>query len=165
MSFSGTFELATIHSFRLYSFVLKCTKWFGSETVDCMISDEYGRVQPFYFREQTFKAGMSYRFDMDTVNWNWYQHDFFAILGKNDKIVKKWQLNIKEYGPGECPDCHGREVCKYCRGNAFTVDLQRTGEIRNCPHCGGTGRCYRCWVPRREYGIGGPPTGIGNGYR
>ena len=52
MSFSGRFELAPqkrLAGTILYSFVLKNTSWFGSDTIDCMISDEYGQ-QPFYFR-------------------------------------------------------------------------------------------------------------------
>ena len=108
MSFKGKFELTTstrVSGVRIYSFVLKCTNLFQSEKVDCLIGYE-GCPQPFIFRDQTFKAGRSYRFDFDTVDWQWYQHDYFAILGKNDKIVEKWQLNLKEYKPGECPECH-----------------------------------------------------------
>lgn len=166
MSFKGTFELTTSHrldGFRFYSFVLKNTDWFGSKTIDCMISDEYGQ-QPWYFREQTLKAGRSYRFDFDTVNWTWCQHDFFAILGKNDKILQKWQLNLKEYRMGECPDCHGTHKCKYCNGQGYLFN-NHTIEIKRCAACGGTGVCQRCDIPYRERRMGGQPTGIGNGFK
>jgi|GEM_PF-6166132 hypothetical protein len=133
MSFNGKFELAPqkrLAGTVMYSFVLKNTSWFGSETIDCMISDEFGR-QPFYFRGVKLKAGRSYRFDFDTENWTWCQHDFFAILGKNDKIVKKWQLNLKEYGPGECPDCHGTKQCRKCHGQGFIYPIRASRAIQN----------------------------------
>ena len=63
MSFKGTFELVPqkrLAGTILYSFVLKNTNWFSSETVDCMISDEFGQ-QPFYFRGIKLKAGRSYQ--------------------------------------------------------------------------------------------------------
>ena len=53
MSFSGKFELTTstrVSGVRIYSFVLKCTNLLMSETVDCMISDEFQQQTPFYFR-------------------------------------------------------------------------------------------------------------------
>ena len=167
MSFSGKFELTPqkrLAGTIMYSFVLKNTSWFGSDTVDCMISDEFGR-QPFYFRGVKFKAGRSYRFDFDTENWTWCQHDFFAILGKNDKIVKKWQLNLKEYGPGECPECHGTKQCKKCHGQGFIYPLGHPELFKTCQACGGTGTCQRCEIPYRQYPSGGGPTGIGNGFK
>lgn len=129
-----------------------------------MISDEFGR-QPFYFRGLKLKARHSYRFDFDTENWTWCQHDFFAILGKNDKIVKKWQLNLKEYGPGECPDCHGTKQCRKCHGEGFVYPIGRPELFKTCPACGGTGVCQKCDIPIRQYPSGGGPTGIGNGFK
>lgn len=167
MSFKGTFELVPqkrLAGTSLYSFVLKNTNWFRSETVDCMISDEFGQ-QPFYFRGIKLKAGRSYRFDFDTENWTWCQHDFFAILGKNDKIIKKWQLNLKEYGPGECPDCHGTKQCRKCHGQGFIYPPGRPWEYKSCAACGGTGTCQKCDIPVRKYTSGGGPTGIGNGFK
>jgi len=166
MGFKVYFELGTSHrlsGFRFYSFVLKNTDWFGSETIDCMISDEYGQ-QPWYFRDQKLKTGRSYRFDFDTVNWTWCQHDFFAIFGKNDKILQKWQLNLKEYGPGECPECHGTLKCKFCNGQGYLFNSD-TIQVKMCKHCGGTGTCQRCDIPYREGRMGGRPTGIGNGFK
>lgn len=167
MGLKGKFELTTsnrLSGFRFYSFVLKCTNLFQSETVDCMISYD-GCLQPFIFRNQTFKAGRSYRFDFDTVDWQWYQHDFFAILDKNDIIVEKWQLNLKEYGPGECPECHGTLKCRKCNGQGFIYPPGRVWEYKMCDACGGTGTCHRCDVPKRPGRFGGPPTGIGNGFK
>lgn len=166
-NYKGHFELhpqQRLAGTLLYSFVLKCTKWFGSETVDCMICDAYGQ-QPWFFRRQTFQARRSYRFDFDSVNWTWYQHDYFAILGKNDKIVEKWQLNLKEYRPGECPECHGTKKCNKCHGQGYIYPPGRTWEFKTCDRCGGTGECIRCDVPIREYKLGGGPTGIGNGFK
>lgn len=167
MGFTGKFELITstrVPGVRLYSFVIRCTNWIQSEKVDCMISDENNR-QPFYFRDQTFKAGQSYRFDFDTVDWYWYQHDYFAILGKNDSIVEKWQLNLKEYKQGECPECHGTLKCKNCRGGGYITHPKRTWEFKMCDCCGGTGVCQTCNIPIRPGRFGGPPFGIGNGYK
>lgn len=167
MSFSGKFELVPqkrLAGTMLYSFVLKNTSWFGSDTVDCMISDEFGRL-PFYFRGVKFKAGRSYRFDFDTENWTWCQHDFFAILGKHDKIVKKWILDLKEYGPGECPDCHGTKKCRKCNGQGFIYPVGHPEKIKTCDACRGTGTCQRCDIPIRKYPSGGGPTGIGNGFK
>lgn len=81
MSFKGKFKLTTstrLSGFRFYSFVLKCTNLFLSEMVDCMIGHE-GCHTPFIFRDQTFKAGRFYRFDFDTVDWQWYQRDYNTI--------------------------------------------------------------------------------------
>lgn len=167
MGFKGKFELTTstrLPEVRFHSFILKCTNLLLSETVDCMISDEHNQ-QPFYFRGQTFKAGRSYRFDFDTVDWQWCQHDFFAILGKNDKVVKKWQLNLKEYKPGECPECHGTLKCKKCNGQGFIYPRGRMWEYKTCDACGGAGTCHTCDIPRRAGRFGGSPTGIGNGFK
>lgn len=167
MGFKGKFELTTstrISGARFYSFVLKCTNLLLGETVDYMISDEFNQ-RPFYYRNQTFKAGRSYRFDFDTVDWEWCQHDYFAILGKNDKVIKKWQLNLKEYKPGECPECHGTLKCKKCNGQGFIYQQGIMMEYKACDACGGTGICQTCFIPRRAAHFGGPPTGIGNGFK
>lgn len=166
MSFKGKFELVSSKraaGVKLQSFVLTCTNWFSSETVDCMLSDEAG-LTPYFFRNQVFKAGRSYRFDYDTVNWTWYQHDYFAILNKNGRIVQKWQLNLTEYGPGECPECHGTEKCKHCNGEGYIYPKGRVELFKKCEACGGTGMCQKCYVPRRKGGFSAP-TGIGNGFK
>lgn len=167
-NFKGKFELyasTRMNGFNFYSFILKCTKWFGSETVDCMISFQ-NNPTPWYWRSKRFEAGRSYAFNYDTVDWQWYNHDFFAILDKKGNIAQKWELNLKEYGPGECPDCHGTHVCKYCHGQALSFNPSHYMEgIQTCKYCGGTGICQKCNIPIRKSGMGEPPTGIGNGYK
>lgn len=166
-NFKGRFELyasTRVGVGYLYSFVLKCTKWFGSETVDCMISYP-NNPNPWFWRSQKFEAGHSYPFNFDTVDWQWCNHDFFAILDKKGNIVQKWELNLKEYGPGECPDCHGTHICKYCHGNAISFAPTQYDLLKDCKYCGGTGECPTCYVPKRKATLGGPPTGIGNGYK
>lgn len=167
MSFKGTFELVSstrLGGTKTYSFVLKCTNLVFGETIDCMICDEFGQ-RPFYFRDQKLKAGRSYRFDYDTVDWTWCQHDYFAIITKDNKIVKKWPLDLKEYGPGECPDCHGTHKCKYCHGKGYIYPPGHVEDFVKCDHCGGSGICFKCDIPLRSKRRGGPPTGIGNGFK
>lgn len=167
MGFSGRFELAPqrrLANTLMYSFVLKNNSWFGSDTIDCVICDEYGR-QPWYFRGQVLKAGNSYRFDFDTVNWTWCQHDYFAIIDKNNRIIQKWQLNLREYAPGECPECHGTHKCRKCNGNGFIYPPRHIENLQTCSACGGTGTCRTCYIPVRGYRPGGTPTGIGHGFR
>lgn len=162
MGFKGKFEMTSssrLAGTRVWSFVLKCTNLFMSETVDCMICDEHHQ-HPFYFRQQTFKAGKSYRFDFDSVDWDWSQGDFFAILGSGDKIVKTWEFRRKIYGPGECPDCHGTHRCKKCHGEGFVYPHGEIWNFKTCPACGGTGECQTCDVPVREPRGGGGPTGL-----
>ena len=150
MSLSGKFELVPqkrLAGTVLYSFVLKNTSWFGSDTVDCMISYE-GCPQPFMFRNQTFKAGRSYRFDFDTVDWAWHNHDFFAILDKKGNVLKKWELNLKEYGPGECPECHGRKGWqgKYIEPyDHWDGPMGGYYEWHECPRCKGKGYLEQKW--------------------
>lgn len=167
MSFSGKFELSPSNravGIVLWTFELKCTNLFFDETIDFMLSDEFGTT-PWYYENQKFKAGRTYRFDNDSVGWTWYQHDFFAIIDKNRNILKKWQLNLRVYGPGECPDCHGSGKCKYCHGKGFVWPKGQMYNLTPCTHCGGTGKCMRCDIPLRSYRSGGAPTGIGNGYK
>jgi hypothetical protein len=167
MGFKGHFELVPQKSLRgglLYSFVLKNTDFFGSETIDCMIGYE-GCAVPFIFRDQKLKAGRSYRFDLDTVNWNWHNHDFFAIIDEKGKILKKWELNLKEYAPGECPECHGTMKCRKCNGTGFVYPQGKIYECKPCDKCGATGICQTCFIPEREYHDGDGPTGIGGGFK
>lgn len=167
-NFSGRFELYSstrMGGCNFYSFVLKCTKWFGSETVDCMISFQ-NNPTPWYWRSKRFEAGHSYVFNYDTIDWQWYNHDFFAILDKKGNVVQKWELSLREYGPGECPDCHGTHVCKFCHGQALSFNPSHYMEgIQTCKYCGGTGICQKCNIPIRKSGMGQPPIGIGNGYK
>jgi len=167
MGFSGRFEMVTSprgYNARLWSFVLTCNNLLRSETVDCMISDARGQ-NPFFFRDQTFSPRTSYRFDYDTVDWMWYNDDFFAIIDHNNRILERWDLKLKVYGPGECPSCHGTKKCRRCNGEGFVYPKGKLWEFQNCPDCGGTGVCQTCEVPIRKPRFGGPPTGIGNGFK
>lgn len=150
MSLKGSFEkrISTrMNGITIYSFVLTNTEWLGSDTFDCMLCDAGGQ-QPWYYREQRLKAGESMRFDFDTVGWTWCQGDFFAILGRRDKIDKSWKLQLKEYRPGECPECHGTDRCGHCGGQGYSFSIN--GGVSQCPYCGGTGICQTCYIPRRK---------------
>lgn len=164
MSFKGTFSRyasGRLCGLVFIRFSLKCTNLMFGETIDLAIFPSDGS-QPWYFRNLKFKAGQTYAFDYDSVEWNWSQGDYAAILGPGDKIVQKWILQLKEYGPGECPECHGTHKCRYCHGTGF-VNLPGTQDLweqEYCPHCGGTGICQTCDIPRRKPRFGGPPTGL-----
>lgn len=164
MSFKGTFSRYTSNRIRghiFISFSLKCTNLMFGETVDVGIFPSDGS-QPWYYRRLKFKAGQTYIFNYDSIDWNWCQGDYVAILGADNKVVKKWVLQLKEYGPGECPECHGTHKCKYCRGTGFMnpPGTRHLWEQVSCPKCGGTGICQTCDIPRRKLRFGGPPTGL-----
>lgn len=150
MSLKGSFSLYSPQRLRghikLWQFVLKNTNMMFSETVDIMLMDCYGQ-KPFYFRNVKLKAGQSVAFNLDTVDWEWYQDDFAAIIDSNNRIHKKWQFHIKEYNLGECPECHGTHKCRKCSGKGF-VNLPRH-TIEQCDVCHGTGICQTCYVPQR----------------
>ena len=164
MSFKGTFSRYTskrLHGCVLISFSLKCTNLMFGETIDVGIFPSDGS-QPWYYRSLKFKAGQTYVFNFDSIDWNWYQGDYVAILGAGNKIIQKWVLQLKEYGPGECPDCHGTHKCRHCRGTGF-VNPAGTRDLWEqviSPKCGGTGICQTCDVPKRSPRFGGPPTGL-----
>lgn len=159
MSLKGQFNQIIsqrVQGMRIYSFTLTNSAWLGSETFDAMLCDAYGQ-QPWYYRGQTLKAGQSLRFDFDTVDWQWCQGDFFAILGRKDRIVDKWVLNLKEYAPGECPECHGTHKCRHCNGQGYSFSFN--SGVSQCPYCGGTGVCSTCDIPRRTPKPMGGPSG------
>lgn len=164
MSFKGTFSRIPSQRFAgtiVVSFSLKCTNLMLGETVDIGLFPSDGS-QPWYYRDLKFKAGQTYIFNLDTVDWNWYQGDYAAILGKNDKIVEKWALQLTEYGHGECPECHGTHKCRSCQGTGFInpSGTKYLWEQITCPKCGGTGICHTCNIPRRRPRFGGSPTGL-----
>lgn len=162
MGWKGTFsriQSTRLRGTSMISFTLKNDNLLLSEKVDIAIFDSYGQ-QPFYFRGQELKAGKSLRFDYDTVGWTWCQGDRIAILGKNDKIKEVWTLQMKEYAPGECPECHGTHRCGTCNGQGFVYPSGKVESFQTCPHCGGTGICPTCDVPYRTPKAGGGPTGL-----
>lgn len=173
MGFKGSFSLITTKRFgiRMYSFTLKCTNIFQSETFDCALIDCYNQ-HPWFFRNQRLKAGAEMHFNGDTISGfdsnfgSWCQGDKFAIIDKNNKIIKQWTLTLREYAQGECPECHGSKQCAHCRGEGIYTD--RSFNIIKCPYCGGTGTCQTCDIPYRKAKLGGPimpggPTGQMNG--
>ena len=162
MSFKGTFKRvpsSRLGNIIILSFELKCTNMMFGETVDVGLFPSDGS-QPWYYRDLKFKAGQTFVFNLDTVNWEWFQGDYAAILGKDNKIIDKWELHLKEYGPGECPDCHGTLKCRACNGQGNVYPKGRVWEYQPCKACGGTGICRTCHIPRRKPRFGGPPTGL-----
>ena len=162
MSFKGTFT--RVPSKRLagcmtISFSLKCTNWLQSETIDVGLFPADGS-QPWYFRDLHFKAGQTYEFNYDSIDWFWCQGDYAAILGKDDRIIEKWALQLKEYGPGECPECHGTTKCRNCHGQGYIYPPGKVYEYKTCTKCGGTGICQTCRIPRRKSPSGGGPSGL-----
>ena len=133
------------------SFTLTCTNLFQSETFDAAIIDGVGQIEPMRFTQLSLGAKKSFRFDVDTVGWDWCQGDTFAILDKNGQIAKnnRWTLNIHVPAPGECRDCHGTHKCKYCNGTGFITN-NYTHEISSCEVCHGIGICQTCYVPFRN---------------
>ena len=43
--------------------------------------------QPWCSRSLNVKAGQTYVFNFDSIDWNWYQGDYVAILGAGNKII------------------------------------------------------------------------------
>lgn len=162
MSLSGSFNIYYTQKSRgylkMWQFVLKNTNMLFSETFDFMLCDCFGQT-PFYFRNVKLKPGESVAFNVDTVDWTWCQDDFAAVIDSNNRIHKKWQFHIKEYKPGECPDCHGTHKCRYCHGQGRNY-IGNIWEAKPCDHCGGTGVCLTCEIPRRKPQMGMGPTGL-----
>lgn len=131
------------------SFTLTCNNLYQSESFDCAIIDGSGQVSPQIRRQITLKAKQSFRFDYDTCGWDWCNGDFFAILGKNDIIQQRWDLNLNIFEPGECPDCHGTYRCKMCNGTGL-ADNVYSRTYTQCKACLGTGICQTCYVPIRK---------------
>ena len=151
MSFRGSFDWFTsLHQGgkRAISFTLTCKNMLIPETFDCAIIDSTGQQPTQIRRRLKLKPNESFTFNYDTCGWDWCQGDFFAILGNNDKIQKRWELNLKVYGRGECPDCHGSHRCVKCNGIG-TIRNQHVHTISACPTCNGTGICQKCYVPMR----------------
>lgn len=151
MSFRGSFDwFISLNQGgkRAISFTLTCKNMLMPETFDCAIIDSTGQQQAQIRRQIKLKPNQFLTFNYDTCGWDWCQGDFFAILGKNDKIKKRWDLNLKIYSRGECPECHGSHRCVKCNGTGI-IKNQHTHTISSCQACAGTGVCQRCYVPIR----------------
>lgn len=158
MSFRGSFDWYTSLNQggkKAISFTLTCKNMLMPETFDCAIIDSTGQQSTQIRRRLKLKPNESFIFNYDTCGWNWCVGDYFAILGKNDKIEKRWDLNLKIYGRGECPECHGSHRCVKCNGTG-TVRNIHAYTISSCVACNGTGTCQKCYVPLR------PGTNLAN---
>lgn len=152
MALKGTFNwYNSLHQGgrKAISFTLYCDNLFQSETFDCAIIDGSGQQPPQIRRQITLKAKQSFKFDFDSCGWDWCVGDYFAILGKKDKIQKRWDVDVKVYGRGECPNCHGTQRCKECNGSG-TIYHKQMHAYSQCTVCNGTGVCQTCYVPIRN---------------
>ena len=61
------------------SFTLTCSNMFQTETFDAVIIDGTGQNNPMFFHQEQLAAGKSFRFDIDSVGWDWCQGDIFAL--------------------------------------------------------------------------------------
>jgi len=165
MSFKGSFSKVVsqrLGHIIIYSFRLECTNWLKNEVVDVALFDCFNQ-QPFYFRDLHIGHGQYMDFNKDTVNWSWCQGDSAAIIDKHNNIIQRWVFTLKEYAPGECPECHGTKRCRSCNGQGFFMPTFRgcaTDGIRECSNCGGTGICHTCDIPYRTALRGGAPFGL-----
>jgi hypothetical protein len=127
----------------IMAFVIENTNFLQSETFDLSISDGFGR-NTWFWRNQVLKRGEYMEFSLDTVNKEICQGDIVCLLGANDKVLQRWQLQLPEYAPGECPECHGTHKCSACNGNGYDFKT-----LQQCKRCGATGVCPTCYIPQR----------------
>ena len=160
MSLKGQFEWVQSKrqgGRKIISLTLTCTNIFQSEKFDAALIAASGQPQPMFFRQQTLPAKKSFRFDFDTVGWDWCQGDMFALLDKKGNVSNNWVLNMATYNPGECPECHGTKKCNKCGGTGMISNLsQHTVSV--CDKCNGTGLCQTCYIPVRNIENANPAT-------
>lgn len=149
-------------SFLKWSLTITCTNWLMGETVDILLVPSDGS-QPWRYKNLHFNAGGSYRFDMETERWEWFQGDKAIILGRGDKVIAEFVFRMTEYGPGECPECHGTKICRTCDGRIYDFkpaarSLYLT-ELTHCPRCN-AGKCPTCDIPYRKKKFQQGPTGL-----
>ncbi len=152
MSFRGTFEwYNSLHQGgkRAISFTLTCKNMFKTETFDCAIIDSTGQQPTQVRRQLKLKPNEALIFNYDRCRWDWCQGDYFCILGKGDKVEQRWDLNLKIYARGECPECHGSHRCYNCNGSGV-IRIQHAHTVDTCQTCNGTGICQKCYVPIRS---------------
>ncbi len=151
MGLVGSFEwFRSLHQGgkKAISFTLKCDNMITNEIFDCAIIDSTGQQPTQVRRQLKLKPNESFTFNYDTCGWDWCQDDYFVILGKGDSIKKRWDLNLRIYAPGECPECHGSHKCVQCSGSGVQRNPQ-THTISSCQICNGTGECQKCYIPLR----------------
>lgn len=152
MGFKGTFSwinAAHLGGRKAISFTLECTNLLLEKEFDCAIFDGTGQRPPQIRRKVSLHPRKSFVFNYDTCGWDWCPGDYFAILGRKDKIVQRWDLDLQTYKPGECPDCHGTHKCIACNGTGQIMDIY-SHTYNTCAKCKGTGVCQTCFVPTRQ---------------
>lgn len=152
MSFRGKFEWYNSiqqGGKKAITFTLTCKNMFMRETFDCAIMDSSGQQPSQIRRRIKLKPKESFVFNYDTCGWDWCIGDFFAIIdSNNDNILERWDVDVKVYGRGECPECHGSHRCSKCNGTGI-MNNPYTHTMSQCPVCSGTGLCQTCYVPVR----------------
>lgn len=133
----------------MWSFELRNTNFLKNEVFNIGIFDAF-QQNPWFWRNQVLKTDEIAVFNYDNVEWLFCQGDFVAILDENDRIIQQWTLQLHEYGPGECPECHGTHVCHRCNGSGFLFPKHGDEIAIKCPDCDGLGTCQTCYIPRRE---------------
>lgn len=131
----------------IYSFDLRNTNLLLPENFDLMISDIASR-QPRFFRNIRLDARQSLTINADSTGWEWCQNDFCVIIDSDNRIIRKWDFILKQYGPGNCPECGGSQKCRSCGGQGYPMNL-RSFNVTPCRTCGGTGTCMTCYIPQR----------------
>ncbi len=137
-----------------WSFSLTNTSWFGSTQVRAYITDYYQRKD----REYPFEArsGKTYNFNISTIDWDWCQGDVFILFDQQGRELGRWELFLKEYAPGECPECHGTKKCGACHGHPLksNPDIYANNLFIKCSRCHGNGVCQTCHIPYHLDGLG-----------
>ena len=145
---------AMVSSYPTWSFSLTNTSWFGSTKVKAYITDYYQR----HSREYPFeaKSGKTYNFNIGTIDWDWCQGDVFILFDEHGKEIDHWDFFLKEYAPGECPECHGTKKCGSCHGDPIKLnkDLYASDWYHECKRCSGTGVCQTCYIPYHRDALG-----------
>ena len=151
MGLKGTFKQVHCNKLggRMWSFELSNTNIWQKEVYTIAIYDVY-QQNPWIWRNQVLKSDETAVLNYDNIGWFFCQGDFVAILDENDNILQQWTLELHEYGPGECPECHGTHVCRKCGGSGFLFPKQGDEIAIKCPDCDGLGVCQTCYIPRRE---------------
>ena len=130
-----------------WTFDLTNTSWFGSKQVSLYITDFFQRQNRTYPFEA--RSGATYRFNLKTVDWNWGQGDTAILYDAQGQVIDQWQFFLKEYAPGQCPECHGTKKCGACKGNWLrnNPNLMSDQLFIKCNRCYSTGRCQTCDIP------------------
>lgn len=143
-----------------FSFQLRDVRSFFSRKMEVIahMSDFFNTRQQQY--QYVTERGNTYTFNPDTVGWEWAQGDKMLLTDMQGNRLGAWIFYLYEYGPGECPECHGTSdetrKCKACRGQGYYRGGYLNTEIYKCNVCHGTSICQTCYVPVRNDKFGQP---------